>query len=106
LGRNAVAAIIITAINLIGGFIIGLTKGMPLAQAIRELIDRPMGSGCVTPQVHANGGANQHRERELLARRQGIESPVEIQACGLHDAPAPLRVRHLIQIETENLRLG
>jgi flagellar biosynthesis protein FlhA len=42
---DAVAAIIITAINLIGGFIIGLTKGMPLAQAIRTYSILTVGEG-------------------------------------------------------------
>jgi flagellar biosynthesis protein FlhA len=42
---DAVAAIIITAVNLIGGFIIGLTKGMPLAQAIRTYSILTVGEG-------------------------------------------------------------
>jgi flagellar biosynthesis protein FlhA len=32
---DAIAAVIITAINLVGGIIIGLTRGMPLADSIR-----------------------------------------------------------------------
>jgi flagellar biosynthesis protein FlhA len=45
---DAIAAIIITAINLVGGFIIGLTKGMPLAQAIRTYSILTVGDGLVT----------------------------------------------------------
>jgi flagellar biosynthesis protein FlhA len=45
---DAIAAIIITAINLVGGFIIGLTKGMPLAQAIRTYSILTIGDGLVT----------------------------------------------------------
>ncbi|HEY1190309.1 MAG TPA: FHIPEP family type III secretion protein, partial [Gemmata sp.] len=45
---DAVAAIIITAINLVGGFIIGLTKGMPLAQAVRTYSILTIGDGLVT----------------------------------------------------------
>ena len=45
---DAIAAVIITAINLIGGFIIGLTKGMPLAQAIRTYSILTVGDGLVT----------------------------------------------------------
>ncbi len=45
---DAIAAIIITAINLVGGFIIGLTKGMPLEQAIRTYSILTVGDGLVT----------------------------------------------------------
>ncbi len=45
---DAVAAIIITAVNLVGGFIIGLTKGMPLEQAIRTYSILTIGDGLVT----------------------------------------------------------
>lgn len=45
---DAIAAIVITAINLVGGFIIGLTKGMPLAQAIRTYSILTVGDGLVT----------------------------------------------------------
>ena len=45
---DAVAAIIITAINLIGGFIIGLTKGMSVGQAIRTYSILTVGDGLVT----------------------------------------------------------
>jgi flagellar biosynthesis protein FlhA len=45
---DAIAAIIITAINLIGGFIIGLTKGLPLAEAIRVYSVLTVGDGLVT----------------------------------------------------------
>ena len=45
---DAIAAIIITAINLVGGFIIGLTKGMPLADAIRTYSVLTVGDGLVT----------------------------------------------------------
>ncbi|MBP3960887.1 flagellar biosynthesis protein FlhA [Gemmata sp. G18] len=45
---DAVAAIIITAVNLVGGFIIGLTKGMPLTQAIRTYSILTVGDGLVT----------------------------------------------------------
>ncbi|MDY3551618.1 flagellar biosynthesis protein FlhA [Gemmata sp. JC717] len=45
---DAVAAIIITAINLFGGFIIGLTKGMPLAEAVRRYSILTIGDGLVT----------------------------------------------------------
>jgi flagellar biosynthesis protein FlhA len=45
---DAVAAIIITAINLVGGFIIGLTKGMPLSQAVRTYSILTVGDGLVT----------------------------------------------------------
>ena len=45
---DAVAAIIITAVNLVGGFIIGLTKGMPLAQAIKTYSILTVGDGLVT----------------------------------------------------------
>ncbi|MCS6866409.1 MAG: flagellar biosynthesis protein FlhA [Gemmataceae bacterium] len=45
---DAIAAIIITAINLIGGFIIGLTQGMPLAEAIRTYSVLTVGDGLVT----------------------------------------------------------
>jgi flagellar biosynthesis protein FlhA len=45
---DAIAAIIITAINLVGGFIIGLTKGMPLAQAVRTYSILTIGDGLVT----------------------------------------------------------
>ncbi len=45
---DAIAAIIITAINLIGGFIIGLTKGLPLAEAIRTYSVLTVGDGLVT----------------------------------------------------------
>ncbi|AMV25627.1 Flagellar biosynthesis protein FlhA [Gemmata sp. SH-PL17] len=45
---DAVAAIIITAVNLVGGFIIGLTKGMPLSQAIRTYSILTVGDGLVT----------------------------------------------------------
>ncbi|MFM8272455.1 MAG: FHIPEP family type III secretion protein, partial [Gemmata sp.] len=45
---DAIAAIIITAINLVGGFIIGLTKGMPLSQAVRTYSILTVGDGLVT----------------------------------------------------------
>jgi flagellar biosynthesis protein FlhA len=45
---DAVAAIIITAINLVGGFIIGLTKGMAFAEAIRTYSILTVGDGLVT----------------------------------------------------------
>jgi flagellar biosynthesis protein FlhA len=45
---DAVAAIIITAVNLIGGFIIGLTKGMPLSQAITKYSVLTIGDGLIT----------------------------------------------------------
>ncbi len=45
---DAIAAVIITAVNLIGGFIIGLTKGMPLSQAIRTYSILTVGDGLIT----------------------------------------------------------
>ncbi|MCS6876649.1 MAG: flagellar biosynthesis protein FlhA, partial [Aquificaceae bacterium] len=45
---DAIAAIIITAVNLIGGLIIGLTKGMPLAEAIRTYSILTIGDGLIT----------------------------------------------------------
>lgn len=45
---DAIAAIIITAVNLIGGLIIGLTQGMPLAEAIRTYSILTIGDGLIT----------------------------------------------------------
>ena len=35
---DAIAGVIITAINLIGGIILGLTRGMPVAQAVQKSV--------------------------------------------------------------------
>jgi flagellar biosynthesis protein FlhA len=45
---DAIAAVIITAVNLIGGFLIGLSKGMPLSQAIRTYSILTVGDGLIT----------------------------------------------------------
>lgn len=45
---DAIAAIIITGVNLIGGLIIGLTKGMALAEAIRTYSILTIGDGLIT----------------------------------------------------------
>jgi flagellar biosynthesis protein FlhA len=45
---DAIAAIIITAINLVGGFIIGLTKGMSVDQSIHTYSILTVGDGLVT----------------------------------------------------------
>jgi flagellar biosynthesis protein FlhA len=45
---DAIAAIIITAVNLIGGLIIGLTQGMPLAEAVRTYSILTIGDGLIT----------------------------------------------------------
>jgi flagellar biosynthesis protein FlhA len=45
---DAIAAVIITAVNLIGGILIGLTKGMPVGQAIRTYSILTVGDGLVT----------------------------------------------------------
>lgn len=45
---DAIAAIVITAVNLIGGLIIGLTQGMPLAEAVRTYSILTIGDGLIT----------------------------------------------------------
>lgn len=45
---DAIAAIIITAINLVGGFILGLLAGMPLAAAVKKYSILTVGDGLVT----------------------------------------------------------
>lgn len=45
---DAIAAIIITAVNLIGGLIIGLTQGMPLAEGVRTYSILTIGDGLIT----------------------------------------------------------
>lgn len=45
---DAIAAVIITAVNLIGGIIIGLTKGMAVAEAIRTYSILTIGDGLIT----------------------------------------------------------
>lgn len=45
---DAIAAVIITAVNLIGGIIIGLTKGMAVSQAIRTYSILTIGDGLIT----------------------------------------------------------
>ncbi len=45
---DAIAAIIITAVNLIGGFLIGLTNGMSLGEAIRTYSILTIGDGLIT----------------------------------------------------------
>jgi flagellar biosynthesis protein FlhA len=45
---DAIAAVIITAVNLVGGIIIGLTKGMPVSQAIRTYSILTIGDGLIT----------------------------------------------------------
>ncbi|MBY0230989.1 MAG: flagellar biosynthesis protein FlhA [Gemmataceae bacterium] len=45
---DAIAAIIIAAINLVGGCIIGLMKGMPLAQAVRTYCVLTIGDGLIS----------------------------------------------------------
>ncbi|MDB5312209.1 MAG: flhA [Gemmataceae bacterium] len=45
---DAIAAIIITAINLVGGIIIGLTKGQAISQAIRTYSILTIGDGLIT----------------------------------------------------------
>ncbi len=45
---DAIAGLIITAVNLIGGFIIGTTRGMTLAQAITTYSILTVGDGLVT----------------------------------------------------------
>lgn len=45
---DAIAGLIITAINLVGGIILGLTRGMPLAQAVRTYSILTVGDGLVT----------------------------------------------------------
>lgn len=45
---DAIAAIIITAINLVGGFILGLIAGMPLAAAVKKYSILTVGDGLVT----------------------------------------------------------
>jgi flagellar biosynthesis protein FlhA len=45
---DAIAAIIITGVNLIGGLIIGLVQGMPVAQAIRTYSILTIGDGLIT----------------------------------------------------------
>jgi flagellar biosynthesis protein FlhA len=45
---DAIAAVIITAVNLIGGIIIGLTKGMAVTEAIRTYSILTVGDGLIT----------------------------------------------------------
>src|SRR5580698_9264394 len=45
---DAIAAVIITAVNLVGGIIIGLTKGMPVSQAIHTYSILTIGDGLIT----------------------------------------------------------
>lgn len=45
---DAIAALIITAINLIGGIVLGMSRGMPLAQAVRTYSVLTIGDGLVT----------------------------------------------------------
>lgn len=45
---DAVAGLVITAVNLIGGIIIGLLNGMPLAQALRTYSILSVGDGLVS----------------------------------------------------------
>jgi flagellar biosynthesis protein FlhA len=45
---DAIAAIIITAINLVGGFVLGLIAGMPLAAAVKKYSILTVGDGLVT----------------------------------------------------------
>ena len=45
---DAIAAVIITAVNLIGGIIIGLTKAMPVPQAIHTYSILTIGDGLIT----------------------------------------------------------
>ncbi len=45
---DAIAAVIITAVNLLGGIIIGITKGMTIAAAIRTYSVLTIGDGLVT----------------------------------------------------------
>ncbi|MBI5757323.1 MAG: FHIPEP family type III secretion protein [Planctomycetales bacterium] len=45
---DAVAGLVIVAINLVGGIIIGLINGMPLAQAVRTYSILSVGDGLVT----------------------------------------------------------
>jgi flagellar biosynthesis protein FlhA len=45
---DAIAAVIITAVNLVGGIIIGLTKGLAFSQAIRTYSILTIGDGLIT----------------------------------------------------------
>jgi len=45
---DAIAAVIITAINLVGGIIIGMLKGMPISQAISRYSILTVGDGLVS----------------------------------------------------------
>lgn len=45
---DAIAAVIITAVNLVGGIIIGLTKGMAVSDAIRTYSILTVGDGLIT----------------------------------------------------------
>ncbi len=45
---DAIAAVIITAVNLVGGIIIGLTRGMPVSQAIHTYSILTIGDGLIT----------------------------------------------------------
>jgi hypothetical protein len=47
-------------------------------QPISELVDRALRPRQVAPQIHSPWRAHQHRKRELLGRRQGVEAPVEV----------------------------
>jgi flagellar biosynthesis protein FlhA len=45
---DAIAAVVITAINLLGGVIIGLTRGMPLASSVRTYSVLSVGDGLIS----------------------------------------------------------
>ncbi len=45
---DAIAAVIITAINLVGGIVIGLTRGLPVAAAVRTYSVLTIGDGLVS----------------------------------------------------------
>jgi flagellar biosynthesis protein FlhA len=92
---DAIAAIIITAINLVGGFIIGLTKGMPLAQAIRTYSVLTVGDGLVT-QIPALITAT---ASGMLVTKATSESSLGQEIGNQFDSAAgPLRLGSLIMM--------
>ncbi len=90
---DAIAAIIITAINLVGGFIIGLTNGLSLSQAIRTYSILTVGDGLVTqiPALITSTASGMLVTKATSESSLGQEIGIQFDA-----AAGPLRLGSLI----------